>query len=83
MDHRRQLMDVDHDPVAEPDRIGRPIDKNTTWLTKTPQGSSETGFGLRFRGVGPQPSSQTGPRLRSFAKGQTGKHSLLGQGEVD
>ena len=83
MDQGRQLMDVDDDPVAQPDRIGRAIDEEPARLTETPERRSQPGHGSRFGHVWPQPSGQTRSRLRPIAKREAGKHALFGPRQVE
>jgi hypothetical protein len=82
MDESRQLVDVDHDPVAQPDGVGRAIDEEPTRLAETPERSSQPGHGSRFGRVGPQPSRESGSRLRPITKRNTRQHPLLGSWQV-
>jgi hypothetical protein len=51
-------------------------------LAETPERRSQPGHGSRFGRVGPQPSRETGPRLRPITKRDTRQHALLGSGQV-
>jgi hypothetical protein len=82
MDESRQLVDVDHDPVAQPDGVGRAIDEESTRLAETPERRSQPGHGSRFGRIRPQPSCETRSRLWPITKRYARKHPLLGSRQV-
>ena len=83
MDEGRQLVDVDHDPVAQPDRVGRAVDEEPTRLAETPERRSQPGHGSRFGRIGPEPPRETRSRLWPITKRNTREHALFGSRQVE